>query len=41
MKEFALTTVQGMVTNRRPIEEINEAVEDLKAGKGIRTVLTL
>ena len=33
--------LQGMVTNRRPIEEINEAVEDLKAGKGIRTVLTL
>lgn len=29
----------GMVTNRRPLEEINEAFDDLKAGRGIRTVL--
>jgi len=33
--------LQTMVTNRRPIEEINEAVEDLQAGRGIRTVLAL
>ena len=31
----------GMVTNRRPIEEINEAVEDLQASRGLRTVLAL
>jgi Zn-dependent alcohol dehydrogenase len=31
----------NMVTNRRPIEEINEAFDDLKAGRGIRTVLAL
>lgn len=31
----------GMVTRRRPIEEINEAVKDLQAGKGIRTVLSI
>jgi S-(hydroxymethyl)glutathione dehydrogenase / alcohol dehydrogenase len=34
-------TLEGMVTNTRPLEEINEAFEDLKTGKGIRTVLTL
>ncbi len=33
--------LQGMVTNTRPIEEINEAIEDLKAGRGIRTVLSI
>jgi Zn-dependent alcohol dehydrogenase len=33
--------LQGMVTNTRPIEEVNEAVDDLKAGRGIRTVLSL
>ena len=33
--------LETMVTNRRPIEEINEAVDDLKAGRGIRTVLAL
>ena len=33
--------LKSMVTNQRPIEEINEAVDDLKAGRGIRTVLTL
>ena len=31
----------NMVTRRRPIEEINEAFDDLKAGRGIRTVLEL
>jgi hypothetical protein len=30
-----------MVTNRRPIEEINEAVGDLQASRGLRTVLAL
>jgi Zn-dependent alcohol dehydrogenase len=31
----------SMVTSRRPLEEINEAFEDLKAGRGIRTVLEI
>ena len=30
-----------MVTRTRPLSEINEAMEDLKSGKGIRTVLKL
>jgi S-(hydroxymethyl)glutathione dehydrogenase/alcohol dehydrogenase len=33
--------LEGMVTRRRPLEEINEAFADLKSGKGIRTVLSL
>jgi Zn-dependent alcohol dehydrogenase len=33
--------LEGLITNRRPIEEINEAVEDLVASRGIRTVLSL
>ncbi len=33
--------LEGMVSNRRPLEEINEAFDDLKAGRGIRTVLTI
>lgn len=31
----------AMVTARRPLEEINEAIEDLEAGRGLRTVLTI
>lgn len=33
--------LEGMVSKRRPLEEINEAFDDLKAGRGIRTVLTI
>ena len=33
--------LEGMVTARRPLEEINEAFDDMKAGHGIRTVLDL
>lgn len=33
--------LDGMVTARRPLEEINEAFADMKAGKGIRTVLDI
>ncbi len=33
--------LEAMVTARRPLAEINEAVDDLKHGKGIRTVLTI
>jgi Zn-dependent alcohol dehydrogenase len=31
----------AMVTRTRPLSEINEALEDLKSGRGIRTVLAL
>ena len=31
--------LEGLITARRPIGEINEAVSDLKASRGIRTVL--
>lgn len=31
--------LESMITNRRPIEEINEACTDLRQGSGIRTVL--
>jgi Zn-dependent alcohol dehydrogenase len=31
--------LDGMVTARRPLEEINAAFADLRAGAGIRTVL--
>lgn len=30
-----------LITARRPLDEINEAVADLRAAKGVRTVLTL
>lgn len=33
--------IGALITARRPIEEINEAVADLVSGKGLRTVLTL
>src|SRR5215475_4078892 len=33
--------LEGLVTARRPLAEINEAMGDLRAGRGIRTVLTL
>jgi S-(hydroxymethyl)glutathione dehydrogenase/alcohol dehydrogenase len=33
--------LEGMVTARRPLAEINEAVADMKAGIGLRTVLDL
>ena len=33
--------LEDMVTNRRPLEEINEAFDDLRAGRGIRTVLKI
>jgi S-(hydroxymethyl)glutathione dehydrogenase/alcohol dehydrogenase len=31
----------GMVTSRRPLDEVNEALEDLEAGRGLRTVLQI
>ena len=33
--------LDALITARRPLEEINEAMEDLSASRGIRTVLTL
>lgn len=33
--------LDAMVTMRRPLEEVNEAVADLEAGRGLRTVLLL
>ena len=31
----------GMVTARRPLHEINEAIDDMHAGRGIRTVMQI
>ncbi len=33
--------LESMITKYRPIEEINEAFDDLKASRGLRTVLSL
>ena len=31
---------EAMISSRRPISEINEGLADLRAGRGIRTVLS-
>jgi len=33
--------LEGMVTARRPLEEVNEGLADLAAGRGIRTVMEI
>ncbi|MBW2695899.1 MAG: alcohol dehydrogenase, partial [Deltaproteobacteria bacterium] len=33
--------LESLITARRPLEEINEAMEDLTASRGIRTVLEI
>lgn len=33
--------LEAMVTKNRPLEEINEAFDDMKSGTGLRTVLTI
>jgi Zn-dependent alcohol dehydrogenase len=33
--------LEGLVTSRRPLDEINEAFADMKAGRGLRTVLDI
>ena len=33
--------LEGLITRRRPLSEINEAMEDLEASRGIRTVLSM
>ena len=33
--------LEGLITARRPLSEINEAMDDLRASRGIRTVLSM
>jgi Zn-dependent alcohol dehydrogenase len=33
--------LEGLITNRRPLDEINDAFADMEAGRGIRTVLEM
>lgn len=33
--------LEGMITERRPLQDINKAFDDMKAGKGIRTVIEI
>ncbi len=33
--------LEGMISSRRPLDEINEGFDDMRAGRGIRTVVTL
>jgi Zn-dependent alcohol dehydrogenase len=33
--------LEGLITRRRPLAEINDAMTDLRAGRGVRTVLSL
>jgi Zn-dependent alcohol dehydrogenase len=33
--------LESLITARRPLDEINEAMDDLRAGRGIRTVLAI
>jgi Zn-dependent alcohol dehydrogenase len=33
--------LEAMITARRPLAEINQAMDDLSAARGIRTVLSL
>lgn len=33
--------LEGLISQRRPLAEINEAMDDLRASRGVRTVLTL
>ena len=33
--------LDGLITGRRPLEQINEALDDLRASRGIRTVLSI
>ncbi len=41
LHEAGRLDLEGLITGRRPLEEINQAVEDLTASRGIRTVLNL
>ena len=33
--------LEGLITHRRPLDEINDAFADMEAGRGIRTVLEM
>ena len=33
--------LEGLITARRPLAEINQAMDDLRASRGIRTVLSI
>jgi S-(hydroxymethyl)glutathione dehydrogenase / alcohol dehydrogenase len=33
--------LEAMITSRRPLDEINDGFDDMRAGRGIRTMLTL
>ena len=33
--------LEGLITARRPLEQINEALADMRESRGIRTVLAL
>jgi Zn-dependent alcohol dehydrogenase len=33
--------LEALITHRRPLAEINEAFDDLRAARGVRTVLTI
>ena len=33
--------LEGLITSRRPLAEVNEGFADMKAGRGIRTVITI
>ncbi|MGZ4681119.1 MAG: Zn-dependent alcohol dehydrogenase [Acidimicrobiales bacterium] len=39
--QAGLLDLEGLITSRRPLAEINDAMDDLRAGRGIRTVITL
>ncbi len=39
--QAGLLDLEGLITARRPLTEINEAMDDLRAGRGIRTVISL
>jgi S-(hydroxymethyl)glutathione dehydrogenase/alcohol dehydrogenase len=39
--QSGLLDLDTMVTSRRPLAEVNEAMDDMRAGRGIRTVLRI
>jgi Zn-dependent alcohol dehydrogenase len=39
--QAGLLDLEGLITARRPISEVNEAMADLRANRGIRTVLSI
>lgn len=39
--QSGLLNLDAMVTGRRPLEEVNEAIADMRSGVGVRTVLQL